>query len=344
MTAQVEIVRSVADVDGSFWERAAVHPARTRHQLLSLEADRRFETRYHLVRRGNDVTVLLPAYSALTASWSDPAYDVGTVMSGEPSDARDWVLIGGRSLVSSAPLVTDESPASDVAAAVACAAADARERGRRCAAVDVGGDDVAFRAGMADARMSRVVEVATRWDLPATGGLQDFLAAIPRARRRAMVQHDIAEAETHGLTAETEPYEDLIEEAAPLVAGTALRHGSPDDPDLVELRLAGWGSDTALTPVAWAVRARSGDLLGASFGWCVPTSAADPGTVDMHAIGVREGIERRGLVYRELSIMAPLRRAWADGLARVALGLDHADSKRMRGAVGTPVLAVSDHA
>jgi Peptidogalycan biosysnthesis/recognition len=338
----VDVFTRLAEIDAiddSAWDRLPVHPARTRRHLLDLEHDRRFATTYHVVRRQGRVQVILPVYAPLTSPAPDAFYDVAAVASAAPVDPRAWALIGGRSLASSAPLAGVDAATADIVRVVCHAADVAREQNRRCAALYVDSSEPTFLSALASAGLVQRTEIATRWDLRAHEGWDAYLASLPSRKRRYSVRRDVADLAALGLEARTEPYATLVPEAAPLVAETSARHGTDDDPDLAEMRLDLFGSDPALPSVAWAVRESSGKLLGASFAWCLDGS---PGTVAVHSVGVADDIAARGLVYRELMFMAPLRLAWAQGLGMIALGLGSDASKRLRGAVGTSMLAVLD--
>lgn len=295
-------------------------------RLLQLESDRRFDTSYVCVGRGQDAIAALPVYEPQVPRWPDQAYDVGRIF-GAAGAAHGWALLGGRADQQSAALVSataeKNAQAAALAAVVGAAVAETRSRGRRAGAVFV---DEALLDAAVRAERARSIVVGNRAVLRRVGvDLESYVAALDADKRRK-VRRDLRLLESFGIAAAELEWADVVDEVAPLIAQKEERYGNVDHPLLVADRLAQWTANPELECVAFAIRS-GGRLVGASLGWTFRR------TLYMYELGLSDALgEQRALAYAELGFYAPLRRVWAAGLSAIDLGLDSAYPKRRRGA------------
>jgi hypothetical protein len=334
------VLDSAGALPESFWAEVPVDPARSLAQLLYLEGDARFQTWYQAMEVDGRVAAVLPAYAPLCEEMPDPLYDPAGVFGAGTASDTAWVLLGGRSHVSSAPLISralaPEAAGAVVADLVAAACERAAGLKRRTAMLYVDADDGGLIGALAATGHEEQRVLAQRWVIEDVGrDLAGYLGGLSRGRRWS-VRRDLTTISELGVTASVAGWDDLIGEAAELVAGTVRRHGGDEDPDLVEYRLERWLADGQLLPVAFEIRSGDGALVGASFAWRYDDA------VDVYEVGIRDDIgDVRGLCYRELLVYAPLRYAWKLGVRRLKLGLASGETKRLCGATGTDVIGFS---
>lgn len=284
----------------------------------------------------DDVPVgLLPMYRskrpAFVAALYDPARVAPQLFAARRAD--EYMLVGGSTeLVSGfahrASLDRDQT--RDIGTALADAAFEhARARGLTGAALHVRDHEVdAFRGG----RSSLVVgQFAT---LPVPGATPEQYLAMLRRGPRWTVRQEWRALDERGLRGTPVAAADLVEEAVGLVANVKRRHGVPDHPSLIRLRLEDWAAEAFGERIAFTVR-ENGRLLAVCF-------ACHHGNVlEINEIGLAEDTDTRHLVYVEALVYAPLRYAGQAGCTRIELGLDSSTPKRLRGAVCAPVWAVA---
>lgn len=312
-------------------------------RLRRVAADARWRS-WFVVALASGVPVgLLPLYRSKNPSFATPIFDpvrVAPELFGVASRRADeYLLIGGNTgLVSGAALAAslDHELAHRVLVMLVDTAFDhAAATGLTGAALYVRDHDIeGFRCGSAGRRAARPIgEFAT---LPVPGRtLEQYLSTLSRGRR-SIVRRDWRWLDERGLRAVQAPAADLIEEAAPLVAEVKRRHGVPDHPALVCLRLQDWAAEPVGVRVAFAVRGANGQLLAVSF-------ACHRGDLlEMYEIGLTDDPDVRHLAYVEVLVYAPLRYAARTGCAEIQMGLDSLTPKTLRGAVSTRVWAVGE--
>jgi hypothetical protein len=320
-----------ADDDAWSFASTALAPSR----LGRIAADARWRSWLAGAFLDDELVGLLPMYQSKRTSFSTSMYDPAAVAPQvfAPRQADEWMLIGG-----STELV------SGVTVHAALAAERARQVGRALvdAAFEHAGASGLVGAALHvrdhevdvfDAGRSRHV-VGQFATLSVAADADAYLSALDHGRR-SVVRRDWRALDERGLRAAQVAAAGLVDEAVELVANVKRRHGVPDHPELIRLRLQDWAAETAGERVAFAVR-DGGTLLAASF-------ACNHGRrLEMYEIGLAEQSADRHLAYVEALVYAPLRHAAAIGCTELLLGLDSTKPKTLRGAVCAPVWAVAD--
>jgi hypothetical protein len=316
--------------DDWIFSSTALAPSR----LGRVAADARWRSWFTSAFLGEALVGLLPMYQskrkAFTASMYDPAAVAPRAFAARRAD--QWLLIGGNTeLVSGvtvrAALAAEE--ARQVGRALVDAAFDhARRCGLTGAALYVRDHEIdVFGAG----RSSQVVGQFATLSVATDAGA--YLSALDHGRR-SVVRRDWRALDERGLRAAPFVAAQLVDEAVELVGNVKRRHGVPDHPELIRLRLQDWAAEPAGERIAFAVR--DGErLLAASF------ACRHHRRLEMYEIGLVDESASRHLAYVEALVYAPLRHAAAAGCTELLLGLGSTRPKTLRGAVCAPVWAVA---
>ncbi|WP_240955586.1 GNAT family N-acetyltransferase [Micromonospora sp. HNM0581] len=152
-----------------------------------------------------------------------------------------------------------------------------------------------------------------------------FVATLPREVRYNW-RRDRARFDASGLTLDREACSDeLLDEAAGLVADVARRNGVDDDPMLVRWRLDQWCRHSAGRVLCLTVRDGK-ELIGV----CFVRVTGD--LVDAFEVGLHAEHPARHTVYATIVFRATVELATECGVDRVELGIGHPETKAHRGA------------
>lgn len=171
-----------------------------------------------------------------------------------------------------------------------------------------------------------------QWSSLDTRGLlttEQFLARHTTAVRQTWRKDEDVWASSGLQVQVTDWSEEIVEEAAPLVAHVSLKNGTPEDERLVPWRLSRWRQDTTGRHLVAVVR-DSTRLVGACF------LRLGRYAVDAYDIGLIDDHPFRHAVYAKLVVHVPVRLALEAGAERVDLGIGHPSPKQRRGADSTP--------
>jgi|ERR1022692_166492 hypothetical protein len=334
----VACAASVAELHDSFWEHSGVSPHHTRMRLGDLERDPRFTTRYVAVRQGRHWLAAVPVYLPLSSRWPDPAYDVAAQLHLPAAAPHTFLLIGGRAdrrcgmleVPRAAPSILDSA-----AIAAARTAHDmARSEGRLAALLYADDDGTRLLRAVQDLGSTQCALLGKRYVITDVGTDQrDYLAGLKSSRRSVVVRdlRDLAAAEICAVPAD---WEDVLPEAASLIAEIHRSYGEPDLPALARTRLRRRGQDPDAECIAFALW-KAGRLQAVTLAWVY----AD--VLELYEVGLTPGpAENRGLRYLEVMFYAPLRFMWQRGLRKLDLAMDAGRPKILRGAIGRDVLGV----
>ncbi|AUG80517.1 hypothetical protein CFP65_5835 [Kitasatospora sp. MMS16-BH015] len=305
--------------------------------------DRRWQVHWAVARSGGAVLGVLPLYRPITGSVPDPAMDPRALLpdltAEWPADPATWLYVGGYHDLIAGPVVRAglvPEEAGRVRAALAERAFDwAAGQGLRAFGLYVPDELLAaYHSAAGAGTVSRIAEEAVL-PVPADGD-DGYLGHLPAQHRRT-VRKDWAELDRLGLRAVeggAADLESLLPEAVELIAALRARHGTPDHPRLIAMRLRAWVRQAADGWASFAVRDQGGRLLAVSFAACHGRTA------ETGEIGLTEESGLRHLVYSETLVYAPLRFAQHRGCTTLRLGLGSGEPKRRRGAELRPVWAV----
>ena len=328
----VGFVTSADELPDDMW--AAGRPHATRARLTDLERDPRFDTLFALVRCHGDPVLALSAYSPRLSQWTDPAYDVASVLDlAAGADATDFCLLGGRADLRCEALRANgaDERLADGAARLAIRAAQdaAAEAGRRCALLYVD-DGLLHRAAVSAGVVSSAI-VGHRYVIADIGtDLAGYLRQLG-ASRRSLVRRDLRRLGDTGLQADMCAWADVLDEAVPLIAAVKAGHRQPDLPALIRYRLTRRSADPDVECVAFAIW-QDGRLTAVTIGWVYGS------VLELYEVGLPgEPAQDRGLRYLEVMFYAPLRYMWSRGLRTLDLALESGHPKTLRGATGHPL-------
>jgi hypothetical protein len=334
-------VDELADVD---WSHVASSLAPLR--MIAAGGDSRWTVRYAVARdtRGL-VQGIVPLFRSRVARPPYTEYDPHVIAPGLcgslSPDARDWLLIGGRSdLAAGAAVRAALSPPQARRMRrelVREAVSAARTEGLTAVAMYVHGDEIDPFVELLGASATAMVEQACV--LPVSvADPAEYPSGSPRRTRRIKqdLARDLRRIADAGLHSQPCPASDAVLAAAPLICAVKARHAIPDHPRLVQLRLNAWAAARADTSLAFQVRDTAGELVAVSFFY-------DDGRVlEGYEIGLADTHEHRHHAYLEAMIYAPFRYAQRRGLASIELGLGSTAPKVNRGATLRPVWAAVD--
>ncbi|HVO53069.1 MAG TPA: GNAT family N-acetyltransferase [Solirubrobacterales bacterium] len=308
-----------------------------------LEQDARWQTRYVVVRRDTGLLALLPLSAPAKGAWSFAAYDPRALLGESASGTaeRDWLLVGGRADLACgllrAPGLDDATLVAAAELAGGAARADPLAHQRRLAALYVGADERdAIARVLGPAVEERVVGTEAR--LAVVGnGRGDHLASLSSSHRN-VVRRDWRDRDAAELATRSTGWEEVIDEAAGLIADVSRGHGHADHPVIVRARLEPWLAHREIEPVAFVVSARE-RTLAIALGWRWRD------LLQVYEVGlVSREVPARHLAYVEAMVYAPLRWAADRGCREITLGLAASEPKRLRGAELRPVHAIASTA
>ena len=336
VSLSVREIMSIDDLAEDFWAKQVMPPHLTPARLRDLERDPRFAASYVEVRSQGRPLLALPSYFPQIDRWPDPAYDVAARLGIEPHPAASsFCLIGGRADLRSAVLEVENatSPLLDAAAECALRVSGqvAAREGRAPAVLYADAGSRLFRAASA-LGATRPTILAHRYSIPDVGSSACSYLSILSTGRRGMVRRDLRDLARARITARCVPWESIVAEAAPLIAGIHTAHDAPDLPQLALMRLRRRAQDPDVAGVAFGVW-HSGQLSAATLGW------VHGHTLELYEIGLaaQPGTDR-GLRYLEVMFYAPLRFMWQNHLRTLDLALESGHPKKLRGAIEEPVV------
>lgn len=306
-------------------------------RLCDLETDPRWNVRYIIVSYKADVQLVVPLYESRPARWLNPFYDVSRVPSLQafPSDPRRWLFVGGCSDLACAIPRAIRRDAKDLLDAAAAAGQMIREQAARddkqCVAMYVMPEELpVIDEIIGDARVQETLGQNAWFDMRRMG--DSYLGSLRSSQRRT-VKRDWDQRIAAGIETSIVAWDDVASEAAPLIAAVSQRHGMPDHPSLVNMRLDAWMSYRELECLTFAVHAQ-GRLVGVSFGWIFD------GILQVQEVGLADAPQRH-LAYVETLIYAPLRTAASRGCESVQLGPGSSLPKVRRGAQLSEMVVVA---
>lgn len=301
-------------------------------------ADARWDVRFVVARLDGGLAGVLPVGGLRVAKAPDESYSCHALLAAGSADERDWLVLGGGRDLAGGVAVTGWVPDSDRAAVVTAltrrALDEAAGQGRRPAFLYL---PEAQREAVVEAfenpRLVPLGELAVlATDHP---DLDHYLLTLPSGRRNK-IRRDWRAFQELGLSSEWVDAQDALEEAAPLVTLVKAVHGIPDHPRFARLRLEAWIAAGVGRCRAVMVRDSTGLLVAASF-------VSDAGeSLEVYEVGLADDPSTRLPGYLETCYYAPLREAVRLGRSRLELGMEAAAAKRSRGAVLSPVWAVTE--
>lgn len=308
-------------------------------RLEELERDTRYRASYVVAHQGERTMAILPLYAPLTAQISDPAYDPARLAAagGAVEDPTAWLLVGGRADLSCGVVARVGCDPNTRAAAVRTIGIVAREiarsERRRMVAFYARERDAAIWTLLMGAYDAETLDHHAELSVASDG--EAGLAAALTSSHRSILRRDWRARTELGLETTVVPWEDVLDDAVPLVAAVKEAHAEPDHPRLIRMRLEQWLTHDTVAPVAFRVdRGREGPLA-VSFGWRWRD------WLQLYEIGlVDRGLPARHIAYVEAMVYAPLRFAAASGCETLTLGLGSTEPKRLRGATLEPVFAL----
>jgi hypothetical protein len=332
-------VTSSDDLADVLWPQPPAPPHLTRGRLHDLEQDARFCVSYVEVAAYGRPVLALPCYSPCTDRWPDAAYDVSARLGLAPGLRADsFCLAGGRADFRCAALEARRAPPDVLDAAASTALRSACEAagrdGRSTVLLYADADGRLCREAVALGTHDPYTVLAQRYVIPDVGsGLESYLSALGRSRR-SVVRRDLRDLAASGIKARPQTWETVVTEAAPLIAGVHQAHGQRDLPALALARLRRRARDPDVSGVAFAVWL-AGQLIAVTVGWVYGR------TLELYEVGLAaQPAADRGLRYLEVMFYAPLRFMWREGLRTLDVALESGYPKRLRGAVGRPVVGL----
>jgi uncharacterized protein len=330
---EITIAGSIADIPSAALLRSRGCGAfLAAHRLLELERDSRWESKYLVSSQGGETTSVLAVYEPLVPN-VDALY--ASALGRIRADPLALLLAGGRADFSASLLRYDGAPpasARELAALCDGLRDVARASGRQPVipftnAESRGELSTILGAGVAS------IEVAEDSILDAPPDFPAYLASL-KSSHRSVVRRDHRALAKAGLTLGTCCWSDAPAEALDMVADVRAKHGRPEDPRLLKMRLEAWAENPAITDVAFTCRSNDA-LVAICFGWQWEDQ------LQLYEVGLVNFDRHRHLGYVSVLVYQPLIYAASAGLRSVWLGLGAVEPKRMRGARVRPVYALT---